>query len=168
MPPPCAVSGPSASCLPRPQIALAAAERAIGLLSADIALAEEPYAIWADPAREQLRRLLRRGRLTAAEAALAIGEAGSAARYAEAALAADPLDETACRWYMSASAAAERPGRWWPTRRFAERSPGNWAPIPHRRRRSSTWLSCVSRIVTGRLGTRPVRPIQTVQSRIRE
>ena len=111
MPPPCAVSGPSASCLPRPQIALAAAERAIGLLSADIALAEEPYAIWADPAREQLRRLLRRGRLTAAEAALAIGEAGSAARYAEAALAADPLDETACRWYMSASAAAGEPAR---------------------------------------------------------
>ena len=143
-----------------PAIALAAAERAMGLLSADIALAEEPYAIWADPAREQLRRLLRRGRLTAAEAALAMGEAGSAARYAEAALAADPLDETACRWYMSASAAAgERPGRWWPTRRFAERSPGNWAPIPHRRRKSSTWLSCVSRVVTARLDTRPVRPI---------
>ena len=89
-----------------PAIALAAAEQAIGLLSADIALAEEPYATWADPAREQLRQLLRRARLTAAEAALAIGEASSAARYAEAALAADPLDETACRWYMSASAAA--------------------------------------------------------------
>ena len=94
-----------------PAIALAAAERALGLLSADIALAEEPYAIWADPAREQLRRLLRRGRLTAAEAALTIGAAGPAARYAEAALAADPLDETACRWYMSASAAAGEPAR---------------------------------------------------------
>ena len=94
-----------------PAIALAAAEQAIGLLSADIALAEEPYATWADPAREQLRQLLRRARLTAAEAALAIGEASSAARYAEAALAADPLDETACRWYMSASAAAGEPAR---------------------------------------------------------
>ena len=94
-----------------PAIALAAAEQAIGLLSADIALAEEPYAIWADPAREQLRQLLRRARLTAAEAALAIGEASSAARYAEAALAADPLDETACHWYMSASAAAGEPAR---------------------------------------------------------
>ena len=94
-----------------PAIALAAAEQAIGLLSADIALAEEPYATWADPAREQLRQLLRRARLTAAEAALAIGEASSAARYAEAALAADPLDETACRWYMSASAAAGEPVR---------------------------------------------------------
>jgi DNA-binding SARP family transcriptional activator/tetratricopeptide (TPR) repeat protein len=94
-----------------PAIALAAAEQAMGLLSADVALAEEPYATWAGPAREQLRRLLRRGRLTAAEAALAIGEAGSAARCAEAALAADPLDETACRWYMSASAAAGEPAR---------------------------------------------------------
>jgi DNA-binding SARP family transcriptional activator len=94
-----------------PAIALAAAEQAIGLLSADIALAEEPYATWADPAREQLRQLLRRARLTAAEAALAIGEASSAAPYAEAALAADPLDETACRWYMSVSAAAGEPAR---------------------------------------------------------
>ena len=94
-----------------PAIALAAAEQAIGLLSADIALAEEPYATWADPAREQLRQLLRRARLTAAEAALAIGEASSAARYAEEALAADPLEETACRWYMSASAAAGEPAR---------------------------------------------------------
>ncbi len=89
-----------------PAIALAAAEQAIGLLSADIALAEEPYATWADPTREQLRQLLRLARLTAAEAGLVIGEASSAVRYAEAALAADPLDETACRWYMSSSAAA--------------------------------------------------------------
>jgi DNA-binding SARP family transcriptional activator len=94
-----------------PAVAFAAAEQGIGLLSADIALAEEPYATWADPAREQLRQLLRRARLTAAEAALMIGEASSAARYAEAALAADPLDETACRWYMSASAAAGEPAR---------------------------------------------------------
>jgi DNA-binding SARP family transcriptional activator len=94
-----------------PAIALAAAEQAIGLLSADIALAEEPYATWADPAREQLCQLLRRVRLTAAEAALAIGEANSAARHAEAALAADRLNETACRWYMSASAAVGEPAR---------------------------------------------------------
>ena len=94
-----------------PAIALAAAEQAVGLLSADIALAEEPYATWADPARDQLSQLLRRARLAAAEAALAVGEAGSGARYAEAALAADPLNETACRWYMSASAAAGEPAR---------------------------------------------------------
>ncbi len=94
-----------------PALALAVAEQAIGLLSADIALAEEPYATWADPAREQLSQLLRQARLTAAEAALAIGEASSAARYAEAALAADPLNETACRWYISASAAAGESAR---------------------------------------------------------
>jgi DNA-binding SARP family transcriptional activator len=87
-------------------VALAAAERALGLLSAGTALAEEPYAAWADPAREELRRLLRRGRLIAAEAALGTGGAPTAARYAEAAMAADPLDETAHRWYMSAAAAA--------------------------------------------------------------
>jgi DNA-binding SARP family transcriptional activator len=87
-------------------VALAAAERALGLLSAGTALAEEPYAAWADPAREELRRLLRRGRLIAAQAALGTGDAPTAARYAEAAMAADPLDETAHRWYMSAAAAA--------------------------------------------------------------
>jgi AAA ATPase domain len=57
-------------------VALAAAERALGLLSAGTALAEEPYAAWADPAREELRRLLRRGRLIAAEAALGTGGRG--------------------------------------------------------------------------------------------
>jgi len=64
-------------------VAQAAAERAIRLLSAGTALAEEPHAAWADPAREELRRLLRRGRLTAAQAALGTGDAPTAARYAE-------------------------------------------------------------------------------------
>jgi DNA-binding SARP family transcriptional activator/tetratricopeptide (TPR) repeat protein len=86
-------------------VALAAAERALGLLSAGTALAEEPYAAWADPAREELRRLLRRARLTAAEAALATGDAPAAAGHAEAAMCAEPLDEAAHRWYMSAAAA---------------------------------------------------------------
>src|SRR5262249_51299469 len=47
-----------------------------------------------------------RGRLIAAEAALATGDAPAAARHAEAAMAADPLDEAAHRRYMSAAAAA--------------------------------------------------------------
>jgi DNA-binding SARP family transcriptional activator len=92
-------------------VALAAAERALMLLSAGTALGEEPYAEWADPAREQVRGLLRRARLAAAEAALATGEPRRAAGYAEAAVAADPLDETAHRWCMSAAAASGEPAR---------------------------------------------------------
>jgi DNA-binding SARP family transcriptional activator len=87
-------------------VALAAAERAHELLSAGTAIGEEHYADWADPARDQVRELLRRVRLAAAEASLAAGDPRRAASYAEAAIAADPLDEAAHRWYMSAAAAA--------------------------------------------------------------
>ena len=87
-------------------VALAAAERAHELLSAGTAIGDEPYADWADPAREQMRELLRRVRLAAAEAALATGDPRRTAAYAEAAMAADPFDEAAHRWYMSASVAA--------------------------------------------------------------
>jgi DNA-binding SARP family transcriptional activator len=87
-------------------VALAAAERAHELLAAGTAIGDEPYADWADPARDQVRELLRRVRLAAAEAALATGDPRLAAGYAEAAMAADPLDEAAHRWFMSASAAA--------------------------------------------------------------
>lgn len=87
-------------------VALAAAERAHQLLVAGTAIGDEPYADWADPAREQVRELLRRVRLTAAEAALATGDPRLAAGYAQAAITADPLGESAHRWYMSASAAA--------------------------------------------------------------
>jgi DNA-binding SARP family transcriptional activator/tetratricopeptide (TPR) repeat protein len=89
-----------------PAVALAAAERGHALLSAGTAISEEHYASWADPAREQVRELLRRLRLVAAEAALTTGDPRLAARYAEAAITADPLDEAAHRWYMSASTAA--------------------------------------------------------------
>ncbi len=89
-----------------PAVALAAAGRALELLSAGSAFDEEPYADWADPAREMVRGLLRRARLAAAEAALAIGAPRQAAGYAAAAIAVDPLDEAACRWHLSAAAAA--------------------------------------------------------------
>ena len=89
-----------------PAVALTAASRASELLSAGVAVADEPYAAWADPARAEQRSVLRRARLAAAEAALATGDPGLAARYAEAAIAADNLDEAAHRWYMSAAAAA--------------------------------------------------------------
>ena len=87
-------------------VALAAAERAHELLSAGTAIGDEPYADWADPARERVRELLRRVRLAAAEAALATGNPRLAAGYVEAAMIADPFDEAAHRWYMSASVAA--------------------------------------------------------------
>ncbi len=92
-------------------LALTAAARAAELLDAGTAMSDEPYATWADPARAELERLLRRARLAAAQAALATGDPALAARYAEAAIAADPLDEAAHRWYMSASAAAGEPAR---------------------------------------------------------
>jgi DNA-binding SARP family transcriptional activator len=94
-----------------PAIALVVAEQAIQLLAAEVALAGEQYATWADPARGELREMLRRARLVAAAAALATDDARLAVRYAEAAMAADPLDETAHRWYMSASAAAGEPAK---------------------------------------------------------
>jgi DNA-binding SARP family transcriptional activator len=87
-------------------VALVAAERAYELLSAGTAIGEEHYADWAEPARDQVRELLRRVRLAAAEASLATGHPRRAAGYAEAAVAADPLDEAAHRWYISAAAAA--------------------------------------------------------------
>ena len=92
-------------------VALGAAERAAGLLSAGTALADEPYSSWAEPARGELRGLLRRARLAAAQAALAAGDPDLAARYAQAAMTADALDEAAHRWYMSAAVAAGEPAR---------------------------------------------------------
>jgi DNA-binding SARP family transcriptional activator/tetratricopeptide (TPR) repeat protein len=103
-------AGPAGSSGPAGR-ALAAAERVLGLLAAGTALADEPYAAWGDPARDEVRELLRRARLAAAEAALATGDPRRASRHASAAMAADPLDEAAHRWYMSASAAAGEPAR---------------------------------------------------------
>jgi DNA-binding SARP family transcriptional activator len=92
-------------------IALAAAARAAELLAGDTALADEAYAAWAEPARAELRELLRRARMAATEAALAAGDPRLALRHAAAATAADPLDEPAHRWYMSAAVAAGEPAR---------------------------------------------------------
>ncbi len=92
-------------------VGLAAAERAHQLLSSGTAIGDEPYATWADPAREEVRELLRRVRLVAAEAAMATGDPQLAAGHAEAAMAADPLDEAAHRWYMSASVAVGEQGK---------------------------------------------------------
>ncbi len=94
-----------------PALALAAAARAADLLGAGVAIADEPYADWADVARQRLSTLLRRARLTAGQAALATGDPELCARYAEAAIAADGLDEPAHRLYMSAAAASGQHAR---------------------------------------------------------
>jgi DNA-binding SARP family transcriptional activator/tetratricopeptide (TPR) repeat protein len=94
-----------------PAVALSAAERALALLAAGTALADEPYATWADPARDEMRTLLRRGRLAAARAALGTEDARPAMGYAQLAMIADALDEEAHRWYMTAAAVAGEPGK---------------------------------------------------------
>jgi DNA-binding SARP family transcriptional activator/tetratricopeptide (TPR) repeat protein len=94
-----------------PAVALTAAERALGMLSAGTALADEPYASWADPARDEVRALLRRARLIAAQAALGTADARPAVGYSERAMAADPFDEEAHRWYMTAAAAVGEAGK---------------------------------------------------------
>ena len=134
-------------------VALAAAERAHEPLSAGTAIGDEPYADWADPARERVRGLLRRVRLAAAEAALATGDPRLAAGYAEAAMAADPFDEAAHRWYMSASVAAgEQAKALRLTRRSGGGSATTSAPTWRRRRGSCTWRSCASRATAWRAG----------------
>jgi DNA-binding SARP family transcriptional activator/tetratricopeptide (TPR) repeat protein len=94
-----------------PAVALAAAERALASMTAGTALADEPYAAWADPAREEVRVLLRRARLAAAAAALGTGDARRAMEHARQAMAADALDEHAHRAYMTAAAAAGEHGK---------------------------------------------------------
>ena len=89
-----------------PAVAAAAAERAVEILSPGTALAEEPYAAWAEPARDELRGLLRRARHVLSEAAQATGDPDLAARVAADAMADDPFDEGAHRLFMSACAAA--------------------------------------------------------------
>jgi DNA-binding SARP family transcriptional activator/tetratricopeptide (TPR) repeat protein len=88
-----------------PALARTAAERVIELLSPGVALADEPYAAWAEPARQELGGLLRRARHALAGASLATGDAHLAARVAGDAMADDPFDEGAHRLFMSACAA---------------------------------------------------------------
>jgi DNA-binding SARP family transcriptional activator len=89
-----------------PALARTAAGRVVELLSPGVALAEEPYAAWAEPARQELRELLRRARYALAEAARATGDTRLAARVAGDAMVADSFDEGAHRLFMSACAAA--------------------------------------------------------------
>jgi DNA-binding SARP family transcriptional activator len=89
-----------------PALARAAAEHAVGLVAAGTALAEEPYAAWAEQARDELRGLQQRARHVLAGALLATGDARLAVRVAADAMADDPFDEAAHRLFMSACATA--------------------------------------------------------------
>ncbi len=89
-----------------------AAESGLALLDGGPALAEYSAELdWAERTRDMQARLLRRARVTVAEAALRTGEPERACPPAEAAIAADPLDEAACRLLMRACFALGEPAQ---------------------------------------------------------
>lgn len=81
----------------RAALAAAAAVRARHLLEHGTFLAGEPYAPWADDARREADRLLRRARRSAWTAALTLGEPIAALDAATLAVENDPVDEEAHR-----------------------------------------------------------------------
>jgi len=92
-----------------PALALRAAGRAMALLGEAGVLADQPEAPWAEPARTRHADLLRRARHALGRAGLTAGEVRVASAAAEAAVAADPFDETAYRILMRARVAAGDP-----------------------------------------------------------
>ncbi|MDQ6873932.1 MAG: AAA family ATPase [Actinomycetota bacterium] len=92
-----------------PALSMAAAGRALDLLGRGDLLEGEVDAEWAESARAAVRRLRHRGRLLAAEAALGTGDASAAQQAAQAAVVADPLDESATRLLMRAQQQAGEP-----------------------------------------------------------
>lgn len=94
-----------------PALSAVAAERALDLLAGAPALADHPTAVWAEETRDRQTGLLRRARVTIGEAALHTGEPAQACLMAEAAIAADPLDEAAYRVLMRSWAATGEPSR---------------------------------------------------------
>ena len=88
-----------------------AAQWAVTMLDAADVLDDLPDATWAEPARMHRTALLRRGRVTAADAALLAGDVGTARDFAERAMAADAFDEAACRAVMRAHDANGEPAR---------------------------------------------------------
>jgi len=141
-----------------PAVAGTAAERAVEILSPGTALAEEPYAAWADPAREEVRGLLRRARHALAEASQAAGDPDLAARVAADAMADDPFDEGAHRLLMSACAAAGERAKALETyarlsRRLAEELGTDPAPETH-----DLYLAILRQQRPGDPGRRDARP----------
>lgn len=95
----------------RPAAGLQAAEEGIALISGGPVLADYPATEWAERARAMQAGLLRRGHHAAAECALRAGNPMRAQLIAEAAVAADPLDERAHGMLMRAHADAGEPAR---------------------------------------------------------
>lgn len=93
-----------------PGLARPAAARARQLLERGELLADEPYAEWAAPARTEATSLVRRVRRSAWAAALVLRDPDVAVREAEAALAAEPFHEEACRALMRAHRDRGSPG----------------------------------------------------------
>lgn len=94
-----------------PGSARTAALCAARVLARGDVLAEQPDALWAEPARVWRRGLLRRARHTIAEAALRVGDLETARTAAANAVAEDILDETACRLLMRAHHEAGEPAQ---------------------------------------------------------
>lgn len=94
-----------------PVLAVAAATRAREMLEASPVLDGVVDAEWVTAARTHGEELLRGARLAAAAAALRAGDPGAARAAADAAVAADALDETAHRLLMAAHYAAGETGR---------------------------------------------------------
>lgn len=86
--------------------AAVAAEQAARMLTAGTTLADEPAALWVENTRRHVRGLVRRALAAHWDAALELGEYRAALSAAEAARAADPLDEAAARALMRAYAGA--------------------------------------------------------------
>lgn len=94
-----------------PVLCVVAAEGALKLLDGGPVLADHPAADWAEQARDRQAGLVRRARVTLGEATLDTGDPVHAHLTAEAAIAADPLDEAAYRVLMRACAMAGEPAR---------------------------------------------------------
>jgi DNA-binding SARP family transcriptional activator len=92
-----------------PAVAVASARRALDVLAGGEVLPEQPVADWTEYARNVHAGQLRRARHAVAEGALRTGDLATALTAAEAAVAADPIDETAYRALMRAHDAAGEP-----------------------------------------------------------
>lgn len=94
-----------------PALALAAARAALDLVGAAPLLADEADAAWAGEGRRLQADLTGRARTVAADAGLRTGDVAAALAAAEAAAAAEPLDERSARSLMRAYDAAGEPAR---------------------------------------------------------